>query len=172
MPAAGQSNYTPEIGAKICELVEDCIGLDEIAAMGIKGIPSSGTTIRAWVRKHEDFGKMMDRAWLSRIQAEIEKTLEIADDGRNDWMERVVERDGKEKHLGWDANHEHIKRTQVRINQRNWLAERQLPKLYGNRIEVNATVNLSTESDEALLEKAHKMAEALGYRLVRIGTDG
>jgi len=57
--------------------------------------------------------------------------LDIADDGRNDWMERH----GKED-AGWQANGENIQRSRVRIDTRKWLASKLKPKKYGDKVDL------------------------------------
>lgn len=77
-----------------------------------------------------------DRAWLRDLyarakedQAEIlaDEILEIADDGRNDWVEKRIR--GKEVVL---CDKEHIQRSRVRIDSRKWLLSKLKPRKYGD----------------------------------------
>ena len=64
-----------------------------------------------------------------------DELLEIADDGRNDWMQRR----GNDERGGCELNGEHIQRSRVRIDTRKWLLSKMLPKVYGDKSEVAVT---------------------------------
>ena len=59
----------------------------------------------------------------------FEEILEIADDGRNDWMERQQEDGGAVMVL----NKEHVNRSRLRIDARKWVLARMNAKQYGER---------------------------------------
>jgi hypothetical protein len=59
----------------------------------------------------------------------FEEVLEIADDGRNDWMERQREDGGTVMVL----NKEHVNRSRLRIDARKWVLARMNAKKYGER---------------------------------------
>jgi hypothetical protein len=65
--------------------------------------------------------------------------LEIADDGRNDWMEQ---RDREGEIVGWRVNGEAVLRSKLRIETRLRLLAKWDPRRYGDtkRVEVEATV--------------------------------
>ena len=56
----------------------------------------------------------------------------MADDGRNDFMERV--RQNGETFV--DANREHLERSKIRISTRQWIIERILANKYGPKPQV------------------------------------
>jgi terminase small subunit-like protein len=58
--------------------------------------------------------------------------LEIADDGRNDWVEK---RNAAGEVIGWTVNGEHIQRSRARLETRKWLMSKRAPKRYGDKIE-------------------------------------
>lgn len=57
---------------------------------------------------------------------------DIADDARNDWMEQHGQ-----KSEGWKLNGEAVQRSKLRVETRKWILCKMLPKLYGDRIEVD-----------------------------------
>ncbi len=61
-----------------------------------------------------------------------DEILEIADDASNDWMER---RDPNGTVVGWQANHDHLHRSKVRVDARKWVMSKRLPRIYGDKIE-------------------------------------
>ena len=69
-----------------------------------------------------------------QTDAIFDENLEIADDGRNDWMERHGDEEA-----GWVANGEHIQRSRLRIDTRKWMASKLAPKKYGDKLDLNNT---------------------------------
>jgi hypothetical protein len=61
-------------------------------------------------------------------EAIAEDILDIADNGRNDWMER-----NGEDAAGWLLNGESIQRAKLRVDSRKWLLSKLAPKKYGDR---------------------------------------
>lgn len=77
----------------------------------------------------EDFVKQYARALELRNDFWAEEMVEIADDGRNDWMVRTFG--------GVDVdvpNPEVTKRSQIRIETRKWLMGKSQPKKYGEKV--------------------------------------
>ena len=68
------------------------------------------------------------------LQAEhfVDELSLIADDGRNDFMEKV--RQNGETFV--DANREHLERSKIRISTRQWIIERILAGKYGPKPQV------------------------------------
>jgi hypothetical protein len=61
-----------------------------------------------------------------------EEALEIADDGRNDWIERT-----DPENPGWDYNGEHVQRSKLRVDTRLKLLAKWDPKRYGERLALS-----------------------------------
>lgn len=72
----------------------------------------------------------------------FDEVLEIADDGRNDWMEQHG--GTGEAAPAWRANLEHIARSRLRIDTRKWVLARMNPKKYGEH-----SANHTTPDDHA-----------------------
>jgi hypothetical protein len=108
----------------------------------------SVATVFAWMRRFPEFLKQYARAKEESADAFAEEILEIADDGRNDWMERHGEKneDG-EPVKGWAVNGEHIQRSRVRIDTRKWLASKLKPKKYGDRVDLTNSDGSLTGAD-------------------------
>ena len=82
---------------KICEMYDD--------------MPSAGT-ISQWRYKYDWFSAQYARAKLKQADLLAEDILDIANDGRNDWMETLSD---DEKGAGWRLNGEHVQRSRLRI---------------------------------------------------------
>ena len=64
----------------------------------------------------------------------VDQTIQIADDGRNDWM--TVQRGGEGVEV---PNQEVINRSRLRVDTRKWLASKVIPKIYGDKVHQEVT---------------------------------
>jgi hypothetical protein len=96
-------------------------------------------TVFTWMRRFPEFLEQYARAKEESADALTDEILEIADDGRNDWMQRF-NADGEA--IGWQVNGEHIQRSRVRIDSRKWLASKLKPKKYGDKLAVGGADDL------------------------------
>ena len=126
--AARASEYTDEIGATICERIADGESLRAICRD--EHMPAMSTVFK-WLSRHPDFVEQYTRAREAQADALFEDILEIADDGTNDWMEK---RDQDGEAFGWRENGEALRRSQLRIDARKWMAGKLLPKKYGEKV--------------------------------------
>ncbi|QIG76701.1 terminase small subunit protein [Rhizobium phage RHph_I1_23] len=129
---AGVSTYTDEMADKICERIADGESLKSICEED--GMPSKATVFK-WLGQNASFVDKYARAREAQADALFDEILSIADDGRNDWMERRGEED-----TGWVANGENIRRAQLRIDARKWMAGKLRPKKYGEKLDIDGTM--------------------------------
>jgi hypothetical protein len=126
------STYSQEIADEVCRRLEGGESLRAICRD--EGRPHE-STVRLWaLDDREGFAARYARARELQYYAIADELLEIADDGRNDWMQRRGDERG-----GWELNGEHIQRSRVRLDTRKWLLSKMLPKVYGDRTEVAVT---------------------------------
>lgn len=123
------SDYGPEIAAEICRRVADGQGMREISRDA--AMPAMGTVFR-WLAEHTDFQERYAKAKLAMAEHMAEDILDIADDGTNDWIERLGD-DGQP--LGWRENGEALGRSRLRVDARKWLLSKLMPKKYGERVQ-------------------------------------
>lgn len=135
MPSGRPSEFTQEIADKICERLADGESLRSICEA--EEMPSK-TTVFRWLNANPDFRDQYARAREVQADTLFDDILDIADNARNDWMERRGEDDA-----GWQVNGENIRRSQVRIEARKWMAGKLRPKVYGDKIDVNHSGELS-----------------------------
>lgn len=135
--------------AEVFEDILDRISLGESLRSICEGgdMPSRETFMRR-VRDSPEFEAKYARAMVWRTEARLEEMDDIADDGRNDYMERLGP-DGESK--GYVVNGEAVARSKLRLEQRRWFAEKLLPKKYGARqqIEHSGTLTLSDRMKRA-----------------------
>jgi hypothetical protein len=60
--------------------------------------------------------------------------IEIADDGRNDFMEHENENGG----TWWEFKNEHVLRSRLRVDTRKWYLSKVMPKKYGEKLDVTS----------------------------------
>ncbi len=126
----GQTQYTPELAADICERLSTGQSLREISRCS--GMPSA-STIAGWATNSTlfpEFGELYAHArgvWLTVLADEI---LEISDDASNDFMSR--QHAGGEDERVLDA--EHVQRSRLRVDSRKWLLSKLKPGVYGDKI--------------------------------------
>lgn len=116
---------TREIANKVCEKIADGMTLRQIER--IPGMPSKRTIIQ-WATSNDPerewFSHQYERARMIRLHGWADDTIDISDDGSNDWYEH----EGIEK-----PNTEHISRSRLRIETRKWHLTKLLPKVYGEK---------------------------------------
>lgn len=94
----------------------------------------SAKSVFLWLQRHKEFSEQYAIAMDSRSDALFEETIDIADDGSNDWMET-----NDPDNPGYRANGEHINRSRLRVDTRKWFISKVKPKKYGDRIQTVAT---------------------------------
>lgn len=124
------SIYTQDLASRICAEMAKGASLRSICTA--EGMPSVATVMN-WLAQKPEFLAYYARAREERAEWHFEDTLEIADDGRNDWMDS-----NDPENPGYRANHEHIARSKLRIDTRKWFLSRMFPKKYGEKFEVES----------------------------------
>lgn len=119
--------YGPEMVDRICGLISTGHSLRQIENMD--GMPDRHT-ILDWLQRHPEFPSRYARAMEMRTEYMADEMLEIADDGRNDWVERENDGGGTTRVV----DYEHIARSRLRVDARKWLMAKMMPKKYGDRV--------------------------------------
>ncbi|NTA37552.1 terminase small subunit protein [Agrobacterium salinitolerans] len=124
----GVTTYTEEIGDAICERI--ALGESVRSICDDEAMPSMSTVFK-WLRDNEAFSQQYARAREVQADALFDDIIDIADDGRNDWMEK---RNADGENIGWQENGEALRRSQLRIDARKWMAGKLRPKKYGEKL--------------------------------------
>src|SRR5215217_7474217 len=135
----GVTKYTDKMALIICDRIANGESLKSICQD--EDIPARSTVFK-WLAENKTFSDMYARAREEQADTIFDEIIEIADDGRNDWMERRGEEDA-----GWVTNGENIQRAKLRIDAGKWMAAKLRPKKYGERqeIEHSGSVELTTK---------------------------
>ncbi|MFD1121842.1 hypothetical protein ACFQ2T_04955 [Methylophilus flavus] len=140
------SKFTDELFQTVCERIADGEPLRQICRS--EGMPTY-KTIYNWIDEDNKLLQSNDeevrsaskhlstrfaRAREDGHDAIAEETMQIADDGTNDWMENK----SKEGEIvGWKLNGEHVQRSKLRIETRLKLLAKWNPKKYGDKVELS-----------------------------------
>lgn len=125
---ARPSDYTLEIAMTICERLVEGESLRAICRED--AMPGLSTVFR-WLESHEPFREQYARAREMQAEGFADELTEIADDARNDWMNRALKGGDTERVI----DSEHITRSRLRVDTRKWIASKLLPKKYGDKLE-------------------------------------
>lgn len=93
-----------------------------------------------WIRDDEKFAAHIAHARELGFDAIAEDTIEIADNGTNDWMDKH----GQDS-PGYVLNGDHVQRSKLRIETRLKLLAKWSPKKYGERTQHEHSGKLSLE---------------------------
>ena len=124
------SKRTKEVEKEILERLSQGEPLAEICRSDPK-FPHP-TTWNDWCAADEALGIAHGRARDAGYDAIAAETLAIADDARNDWMERH----GKDGETQSAFNAEHVQRSKLRIETRLKLLAKWDPRRYGDKLAV------------------------------------
>lgn len=125
--------FTKTLGTYICKRIAEGNSLRSIVKE--EGMPSASSICR-WLLDDtkKEFWEQYEKA--RNIQAELmfEELLDIADDGSNDFMERM----SKEGEGYVTANPEAIGRSRLRVDTRKWYLSKVLPKKFGEKLDLTS----------------------------------
>lgn len=126
------SKYTPELADFILEKLAEGISLREICRVH-EQVPDE-STVRKWaIDDVQGFGPRYTKAREIGYHSMADELFDIADDGRNDWMDRTNSRSGETDRV---PDNEHMNRSRLRVDTRKWFLSKVLPKIYGDKIAV------------------------------------
>jgi hypothetical protein len=137
MPTGRPTDYTPELGDKICAGISKRISLVRICESD-EAMPEVRSVYR-WLREHPEFCQNYMRAREDQADYIADELIEITDDSA---LEPADKR--------------------IRVDARKWLASKYKPKVYGDKImtEHSGTIGTTDLSDEELTRKLAELEQA------------
>lgn len=126
----GRPKLTPELEEELLELLASGMTLNQVCED--KRFPTD-SAIRKKVLADQAFGQKYVRARETGYLRMADELIEIVDDGRNDWM--TIKKGGTEVEV---VNREAVERSKLRFQARQWLLSKALPKVFGDKLDVNA----------------------------------
>lgn len=125
------TKYSQALADKICDRLSDGVSLRTVCRD--KDMPDKSQVFK-WLRTKEYFRDQYARAKQESADAMADDILDIADDGRNDWME-AERKDGSTYMV---VDHEHIQRSKLRVETRKFLMAKMKPKVYGEKLDLTS----------------------------------
>lgn len=134
---ARPTKYTDQLAEDIIVQIMDGLSVAEIGRK--EDMPDKSTIFR-WIASNDVFCDKYMRAKDICADQMVDDMLDIADDGSNDWMERL-DKDGNA--FATVLNGEHVQRSRLRIETRKWIASKLKPKKYGDKLDVDHGGNIN-----------------------------
>lgn len=152
------TKYTKALGELICIRLSEGESLRSICKDD--NVPCKQTVLR-WLSQDEEFRAQYVRAKELSAEAIAEEMFDIADEGSNDWMERL---NGEGEAIGWQLNGEHVQRSRLRIDTRKWYLSKIMPKKWGDKqqLEHSGHINYSELSDEDIERRIAQLERKQG----------
>lgn len=175
MPAGRPSDYTPELGERVCEVIETEPSSIRIALMRRDDLPGISTVYR-WEQQYPDFRERLSRAREIRSHLLADDALAVADEDQFD----TITKTGRNGEQYDSPDSEWIARSRLRFEARRWHAKNLNARVYGERTaidhggqpdnplkteSVSVKVDpdaLSTDERESLLKIVHKRLQGAG----------
>ena len=127
----------------------ECISAGEELALICRRDKIRRRSVYDWLAEIPEFQRQYREAVLLRAEVFFEKIQEIADDGRNDWMQANDPDNG-----GYAINGEHVQRSRLRVDTLKWRLAR-MNGAYADKVAVDhsggVTIVKAGAGDEKLL---------------------
>jgi hypothetical protein len=134
------TKFSEELFENICNQISTTsIGLHKIC----KEVGISAVTFFEWLKEDTELSNRYARAREAQAELLADQIIEIADDSTHDTKTIV----GKAGDLIEVENTEWTNRSKLRVEARKWIAAKLKPKKYGDKVEVDQTINVNKLPD-------------------------
>lgn len=130
------TRYTDKLAQEICDTIAS-------SSKGTKKLCSEHShwpcqdTLFTWLKRYPEFSEQYAQAKRCQIELLVDEILEISDDASQDQYMNE---------LGTlIANPPAIHRARLKVDTRKWLASKLVPKVYGNKIDIEGDNSMSEE---------------------------
>lgn len=110
------------------------------------------TTMYDWVRKDDSRSEMYARAREDRADKLADEIVSIADEA--DYAPVVDMATGQTVAMAFDKTA--VARNKLRVDARKWIAAKMKPRIYGEKVQVEGTIDHKSVSDDELLKRLAK----------------
>jgi hypothetical protein len=155
MKTGRPSAYTDEIALRVCSEIASGKSLRRICDADDMPVIS---TIMLWLvdGKHQFFSEQYAEARRIQAEALADEIFDIADDGKNDYVEAA----GGEGAAAYKLNGEAVARSRLRVDTRKWYLSKVLPKFADKQqIEHSGSIDINKLSDEDLEAKIRELSK-------------
>lgn len=131
--------FSPEICDEICLRMENGESLSKICRD--EHMPAKGTVAK-WAKAYEEFGKQYARAREDLLLHWADQIVDIAD--------------------MTEADQAKVALAKLQIESRKWTLAKLMPKVFGDRVQVDGNLNVTTHEDQLRrLEELERAAAGL-----------
>lgn len=142
-PVRGRpTDYSSELATEICVKLMEGRSLKSITSE--ESMPSQSTVYR-WLLVHPEFQERYTHARECQAETIADECIDIADDGRNDWVEREMRNGRTEIVLDKEA----VMRSQLRVSTRQWFAAKLKPRKYSDKLQLTGNNDGPIETRDA-----------------------
>ena len=147
------SAYTPEIAIEICQRLSEGESLTSICKD--EHIPANAT-VRSWALDNvEGFSAQYTRARELGYSLLAEEMMEIADTP-------VIGSKTTSKATGIETTEgDMIEHRRLQVDTRKWMLSKMLPKVYGDKLSLDADISVTQQTPEQRAEKIAKLTAKL-----------
>jgi hypothetical protein len=117
---------------ELCELLRSGLSLRKAAEQ----LGMAPSTVLLWA-KESPFSEQYARAREVGYQLLADEILDISDDGRGDTW---VDEEGIVR-----TNQDVVARSRLRVDSRKWMLSKMLPKIYGDKVDIEHSGSVSVE---------------------------
>lgn len=128
--------YNDRVVEKICQLLRTGMPISKVFEQ--RGMPSRSAFYQ-WQNDKVEFREVVQDARIFGCHALADDILSIADDDSKDYIDTTDEHGN---HIRV-ANKAAIMRDRLRIDTRKWLLAKMLPKIYGDKVQLEHKSNKS-----------------------------
>ena len=158
------TKFSQALADAICERITDGDSLHTICDE--EGFPARSTVFK-WLSENKGIADQYARAREAQADTLFDEILTIADDGRNDWVEKT-NKDGEV--IGEVFNKEAVQRSSLRVEARKWMAGNLRPKKYSEKLDLNVSGSLQTTPEEQLNARITELLGKAGVAIAAGGT--
>ncbi len=144
------TQYNTVLGQEICDVIAS-------SSKGTKRLCTDNPhwpcqdTLFTWLKRYPEFSEQYAQAKICQIELLVDEILEISDDASQD---QYVNELG-----ALVPNPPAINRARLKVDTRKWLACKLVPKVYGNKIDI--------ESDSSISEELRQLSADLDAKYTR-----
>lgn len=155
MPSGRPTIFTEELASEMCERI--AAGESVRSIIKDEDMPAMSTFFK-WLNQKPEFKEQYTIAKQLGAEAMFAEIIGIADDGSNDYMESL-DKDGGV--AGWKTNGEAIQRSRLRVDARKWYLSKVLPKVYGDKQQIENTHSFSNMTDDEVDNRIKALEDEL-----------
>lgn len=142
--------YDQKIADAVCDLLQDGKSLREAC----RQLDLAPPTILLWTKNNKDFAEQYTRARDIGYRLLADEILEISDE-----VTLEAKYDGEDVRLDLSAGS--VARNRLRVDTRKWLLSKMLPKIYGEKIEIDQKTTLTDLTEEQIDARIKQLAKSV-----------